>query len=60
VIAVFWIGLFPNPLLTRMHATVDSMIENLDRSTVAVAKLAKLGSDSNFGTFESDPNFTGL
>ncbi|HJR77790.1 MAG TPA: NADH-quinone oxidoreductase subunit M [Nitrospiraceae bacterium] len=26
IIAVFWIGLFPNPFLTRMHATVGKLL----------------------------------
>ncbi len=26
VVLVFWIGLFPNPLLTRMHASVEKVI----------------------------------
>lgn len=26
VVLVFWIGLFPNPLLTRMHATVTQIV----------------------------------
>lgn len=36
VVLVFWIGLFPNPLLTRMHASVEKVIA---RSIPAVPAL---------------------
>jgi NADH-quinone oxidoreductase subunit M len=31
-VLVFWIGVFPNPVLTVMHATVDHLIEHLDQA----------------------------
>jgi NADH-quinone oxidoreductase subunit M len=34
-VLVFWIGVFPNPLLTAMHASVDHLIEHLDRSQIS-------------------------
>ena len=37
-ILVFWIGLFPNPLLTSMHASVNHLIEHLDRENTALAR----------------------
>jgi NADH-quinone oxidoreductase subunit M len=42
-VAVFWIGVFPNPLLGRMHATVDALIEKVERGTVAVAQAGSAG-----------------
>jgi len=30
VALVFWIGFFPNPLLTKMHASVNELIEHAD------------------------------
>jgi len=42
VVAVFWIGIFPHPLLTRMHPTVDALVERMDRSApIAVATTAR-------------------
>jgi NADH-quinone oxidoreductase subunit M len=32
---VFWIGLFPNPLVSRMHQSVNSMIASMSRAKVA-------------------------
>jgi NADH-quinone oxidoreductase subunit M len=30
VVLVFWIGLFPNPMLTRMHASVNQLVEQAE------------------------------
>ena len=35
VILVFWIGLFPNPLISRMHSTVTKTLETMARTKVA-------------------------
>jgi len=40
VVLVFWIGLFPNPLLTRMHASVEAIIA---RSTSVASAPAASG-----------------
>ena len=37
-VLVFWIGLFPNPLLTSLHASVNHLIEHLDRENTALAR----------------------
>jgi NADH-quinone oxidoreductase subunit M len=37
VVLVFWIGLFPNPLLTRMHASVEKVIARAAPSAPATA-----------------------
>ncbi len=37
VVLVFWIGLFPNPLLASMHASVNHLVEHLDEEDAAVA-----------------------
>ncbi|MGH7252545.1 MAG: complex I subunit 4 family protein, partial [Nitrospiraceae bacterium] len=34
---VFWIGLFPNPVLTGMHASVNNLIEHVDLEEVSLA-----------------------
>jgi NADH-quinone oxidoreductase subunit M len=36
-VLVFWIGLFPNSLLSVMHASVNQLIEQVDRSDFSVA-----------------------
>jgi NADH-quinone oxidoreductase subunit M len=30
VVMVFWIGFFPNPILTPMHASVNHLIQHVD------------------------------
>jgi len=30
VALVFWIGFFPNPLLLKMHASVNDLVEHVD------------------------------
>ena len=35
VLLVFWIGLFPNPLVSRMHSTVTKTLETMARTKVA-------------------------
>ena len=35
VVLVFWIGLFPNPLVSRMHSTVTKTLETMARAKVA-------------------------
>jgi len=35
---VFWIGLFPNPLLKVMHTSVDHLIEQEDQEDRALAR----------------------
>src|SRR5436309_8848524 len=37
VVLVFWIGLFPNPVLTAMHASVNNLIEHVDLEEVSLA-----------------------
>jgi len=37
VALVFWIGLFPNPLLSRMHASVDHLIAHSEPPVVRAA-----------------------
>ena len=32
---VFWIGLFPNPLVSKMHQSVNSVIASMARTKVA-------------------------
>src|SRR5213593_2205539 len=36
VVLVFWIGLFPNPVLTAMHASVNNLIEHVDLEEVSL------------------------
>jgi NADH-quinone oxidoreductase subunit M len=36
-VLVFWIGIFPNPVLTPMHATVDHLVEQVEQAGAAVA-----------------------
>jgi NADH-quinone oxidoreductase subunit M len=38
VVLVFWIGFFPNPLLTKMHASVNALIEHVDTEELEVAR----------------------
>jgi NADH-quinone oxidoreductase subunit M len=38
VILVFWIGLFPNPILTVMHASVNELVEHVDQPDVLLAE----------------------
>jgi len=40
VVLVFWIGLFPNPLLTRMHASVDKVLARTSSSFPVPAQTA--------------------
>jgi len=35
VVLVFWIGLFPNPLVSRMHSTVNKTLETMARTKMA-------------------------
>jgi NADH-quinone oxidoreductase subunit M len=35
VVLVFWIGLFPNPLVSRMHSAVTKTLETMARTKVA-------------------------
>ena len=48
VVLVFWIGLFPNGLLSVMHAGVNQLIEQVDRGDFSVAQ-ARNGMDRNSG-----------
>ena len=43
VAVVFWIGLFPNPIVTRMHASVAHVIEGADLQDRDVAKARGTG-----------------
>jgi NADH-quinone oxidoreductase subunit M len=36
-VLVFWIGFFPNPLVSRMHASVMKTIDLMSRTRVAPA-----------------------
>jgi NADH-quinone oxidoreductase subunit M len=38
VVAVFWIGLFPNPVLTVMHSSVNELVEHLHQKDTVVAE----------------------
>ncbi|MBI4400059.1 MAG: NADH-quinone oxidoreductase subunit M [Nitrospirae bacterium] len=38
VVLVFWIGLFPNPVLTAMHASVNNLVEQVDQPETAIAR----------------------
>jgi NADH-quinone oxidoreductase subunit M len=38
IVLVFWIGLFPNPLLRVMHTSVDHLIEQEDQEDRALAR----------------------
>ncbi|MBI5777411.1 MAG: NADH-quinone oxidoreductase subunit M, partial [Nitrospirae bacterium] len=38
VVLVFWIGFFPNPLLTKMHASVNDLIEHVDTEELEAAR----------------------
>ncbi len=42
VVLVFWIGLFPNPFLTPMHASVDRLIEYMEPSATVVSREDRL------------------
>lgn len=48
VVLVFWIGLFPNGLLSIMHASVNQLIEQVDRGDYTVAQ-AKDRMEGNVG-----------
>lgn len=37
VVLVFWIGLYPNPVVNRMHASVTKTLESMARTKVAPA-----------------------
>jgi NADH-quinone oxidoreductase subunit M len=37
VVLIFWIGLFPNPLVSRMHASVVKTLDSMGRAKVAPA-----------------------
>jgi NADH-quinone oxidoreductase subunit M len=39
VVLVFWIGVFPNPLLTRMHASVDKVLARTSSSSPVPAQM---------------------
>jgi NADH-quinone oxidoreductase subunit M len=38
VVLIFWIGLFPNPILTRMHASVDKVIARTTPAPLGTAQ----------------------
>jgi len=38
VVLVFWIGFFPQPVLTPMHASVNHLIEELDEADQVIAE----------------------
>jgi NADH-quinone oxidoreductase subunit M len=42
VVLIFWIGLFPNPILTRMHASVDKVIARTTPAPLATAQAVSL------------------
>jgi NADH-quinone oxidoreductase subunit M len=42
VVLVFWIGLFPNPILTRMHASVNQVIARMPAPATAMNQPARL------------------
>jgi hypothetical protein len=35
VLLIFWIGLYPNPLVSRMHQSVTNTIASMSRAKVA-------------------------
>ncbi len=47
VALVFWIGFFPNPLLLKMHASVNDLVEHVD-----VADLESARNDGTKPTFD--------
>jgi NADH-quinone oxidoreductase subunit M len=38
VVLVFWIGLFPNPMLTSMHASVNHLVEQANVGDFSIAQ----------------------
>ncbi|MEW6543409.1 MAG: NADH-quinone oxidoreductase subunit M [Nitrospirota bacterium] len=42
-VLVFWIGIFPNPVLTPMHATVDHLVEHAEQPATPVAQVRGTG-----------------
>jgi NADH-quinone oxidoreductase subunit M len=42
VVLIFWIGLFPNPILTRMHASVDKVIARTTPAPPGTAQTVSL------------------
>jgi len=50
---VFWIGLFPNPMLTRMHASVNQLVEQAEPAATAVAAARGTGLEARGNT--TDP-----
>jgi NADH-quinone oxidoreductase subunit M len=38
VVLVFWIGFYPNPLLVKMHASVNDLIEHVDVGDYEVSR----------------------
>lgn len=39
VVAVFWIGLYPNPVLMPMHASVEHLVQHVDERREATARI---------------------
>jgi NADH-quinone oxidoreductase subunit M len=37
-VLVFWIGFFPNPLLIRMHTSVQGLIQHVEQGDVLLAR----------------------
>jgi NADH-quinone oxidoreductase subunit M len=56
VALVFWIGFFPNPALTRMHASVNHLIEHVDESRQAVAGKGVNGQRAPFDSLRVIPS----
>jgi NADH-quinone oxidoreductase subunit M len=62
VVLVFWIGFFPNPLLTKMHASVNDLIEHVDvgdfeaaQATGARSEVRDAGLDASLEPRTSNP-----
>jgi NADH-quinone oxidoreductase subunit M len=46
VVLIFWIGLVPNPLLTRMHASVTHLLEGMTQRHLPVGATAGAGQEA--------------
>jgi NADH-quinone oxidoreductase subunit M len=54
VVLVFWIGVFPNPMLTRMHASVKPIIARA--LPTAPAPATAMSRSDRFVTDSGDPS----
>jgi NADH-quinone oxidoreductase subunit M len=47
-VLVFWIGLFPNPVLTVLHSSVNELVEHVDLQGSLLAQREDVNRDSSF------------